>query len=107
MILLPVLKASDDSKNGEYWNLTAIGGSGVYHWSILNSLVATISGAGVVKSNKVGITTVVVRDVQNQRNFDSIQVEVTPIVSLQWLEDHLEIKKNSEEALLSLIALDK
>lgn len=32
---------------------------------------------------------------------------MTPIVSLSWLEDHLEIKKGDEDAVISLIAKDK
>jgi hypothetical protein len=78
-VLLPVLKSADESRNGEIYSLSARGGSGVYHWSIVDTSVATISGAGTLKSVDIGITTVYVRDVENQRNFDTINVEVTPI----------------------------
>jgi hypothetical protein len=50
---------------------------------------------------------VVARDTLNPRNYHSIKVEVTPIVSLKWLEDHSEVKKNVEEVTLNLIAFDK
>ncbi len=40
-------------------------------------------------------------------NYHSIEVEVTPIASLKWLEDHVEIQKNIESAILNIIALDK
>jgi len=36
----------------------------------------------------------------------TINVEVTPIFGLTWLEDHIEIEKNVEEAYLNTIALD-
>jgi hypothetical protein len=87
--------------------LSATGGSGVYHWSIEDSHVATISGGGLLKSNEIGQTTVTVTDVQNNKNSDTIDVEVSPIVSLHWLEDHIESKKNTEDVVLNLIALDK
>jgi hypothetical protein len=50
---------------------------------------------------------VVARDTLNPRNYHSIKVEVTPIVSLKWLEDHSEVKKNVEEVTLNLIAFGK
>ena len=37
----------------------------------------------------------------------TINVEVTPVFALTWLEDHIEIEKNSESGLLNVIALDK
>jgi len=63
LVLLPYIKAQDESRTGELWHLTAEGGSGVYHWSIDNTHVASISGAGLIKSNEVGETVVTVRDV--------------------------------------------
>lgn len=72
LILLPYIKSQDESRTGEIWHLSADGGSGVYHWSVDNAQVASISGAGLVKSNEVGHTVVTVRDVQNNKNFDTI-----------------------------------
>jgi len=69
--------------------------------------VATISGSGLVKSKEVGITKVIVRDNMNSKNMKAINVEVTHVWALTWLEDHLEIQKNIEEAQLSVIALDQ
>ena len=69
--------------------------------------MATISGSGLVKSKEVGITKVIVRDNMNSKNLKAINVEVTPVWALTWLEDHLEIQKNIEEAQLSVIALDQ
>ena len=37
----------------------------------------------------------------------TINVEVTPVFSFTWVEDHIEIQKNIEEAMLSIIALDQ
>lgn len=36
----------------------------------------------------------------------TINLEVTPVFTLTWLEDHVEIQMNTEEAYLSAIALD-
>lgn len=60
--------------------------------------MATISGAGLIRSKEIGITKVLVKDNLNQRNMKTIFVEVTPVFTLTWLEDHLEILKNVEEA---------
>lgn len=49
----------------------------------------------------------IVTDTQNNRNVHTIKVEVTQIVALRWLEDHIEVKKNEEDALLNLIAFDR
>lgn len=107
LVLLPYIKTQDDSRTGELWHLSALGGSGVYHWSTENSNVASISGAGVLRSNEVGQTVVTVRDVQNNKNFDTVIVEVTPIISISWLEDHIESKRSSDSIVLNLIAHDK
>jgi hypothetical protein len=69
--------------------------------------VAQMSGSGVLKSLEVGVTTVIVKDSLNLKNFDTIKVEVTSIASFGWLEDHIEVKKSSEKAILNLLAFDK
>jgi hypothetical protein len=108
LILLPLLRNPvDDNKFGELWQISAIGGSGYYQWSILDERVAQISGSGLLRSVDAGITTVIVKDSLNQRNYHSIKVEVTPIASFSWLEDHIEVKKATEKAVLNLIAFDK
>jgi hypothetical protein len=44
----------------------------------------------------------------NHRNYHTINIEVTTIHHLGWLEDHIEVKKNSnDEATLNIIAFDK
>ena len=66
LILLPLLRSPvDENKFGEIWQLSAIGGSGYYQWSILDERVAQISGSGVLKSVEVGFTTVIVKDSLN------------------------------------------
>lgn len=52
------------------------------------------------------MTTVVVRDNMNRRNYDTINIEVTTVSSLTWLEDHSELEKNHTKTL-NVIALDK
>jgi hypothetical protein len=69
--------------------------------------VVLVSGSGVLKSVSEGLTTVIARDSLNPRNYHAIKVEVRPIVTLKWLEDHSEIKKNVEDVTLNLIAFDK
>lgn len=82
------------------------GGSGYYSWSILDDHIASVSGTGLVRSKEVGFTKVVLRDNLNSRNMKTIDVEVTPVFALTWLEDHIEILKNNEQAQLNVIALD-
>jgi hypothetical protein len=53
------------------------------------------------------VTTVIVRDSLNPRNSHTMRVEVTPIASFQWLEDHIEVRKGAEMATLNIIAFDK
>lgn len=48
-----------------------------------------------------------VYDTDNNLNVHSINLEVTPIYQLIWLEDHIEIKKQVEDGMLNVIALDK
>ena len=60
----------------------------------------------MIRSKEIGITQVIVRDNLNSRNMKTINVEVTPIFGLTWLEDHIEIEKNVEEAYLNTIAVD-
>jgi hypothetical protein len=107
LVLLPVLRRADDSKQGELWQLTAEGGSGYYQWTIGDPNIASISGSGLVKSVDIGQTVVTVRDTHNLKNSHQIQVEVTAISSFGWLEDHIEVKKNEEETTINLIAFDK
>lgn len=107
LVLLPIIISSTDpSRNGELWQLTAEGGSGYYQWSILNPAVAEVSGSGLVRSKEIGRTKIIVRDTLNTRNEKAIDLEVASVFSLTWLEDHVEILKNEEEAYLSVIALD-
>lgn len=73
----------------------------------MNTNVATISGSGLVKSKEVGKTVVIVRDNLNSRNVKTINIEVTLVFTLTWLEDHIEIQKNTEEAFINAIALDQ
>ena len=73
-----------------------MGGSGYYHWSINDEKVALISGSGVVRSVNKGVTYAVVKDSLNPRNYHSIKIEVAPVMLLKWLEDHSEVKKNTE-----------
>lgn len=101
------MRVGDENNHGELWQLTARGGSGFYHWQIIDKTVATVSGSGLLRSVDQGATTVIVRDTQNQRNTHSIKVEVSPIISLEWLEEHVEVKKDAEVAILSLIAFNK
>jgi hypothetical protein len=82
LILLPYLQAS-----GQIWHTTAIGGSGVYSWSVENPELVQVEGSCVLKSLKVGKTRLIVQDHRNPQNVASIDVEVAPIAQLKWLED--------------------
>ena len=106
LVLLPLIKTQDASRDGELWQLHAEGGSGFYSWAVDDASVAAVSGAGLLRSKEVGITRVVVRDNMNARNTRSIAVEVAPVWALTWLEDHLEVQKHADEAVLGVIARD-
>ena len=56
LVLLPLIKLSDESRSGELWQLYAEGGSGFYTWSIIDNHVASISGSGLLRSREIGFT---------------------------------------------------
>jgi hypothetical protein len=106
LILLPFLT------NGQTWQVSAKGGSGVYTWSIANPAIASVEGSAVVKSLKIGKTKLQLQDHRNKQNFASLDVEVATVNQLKWLEDHLELKSENdpnsgESSMISLIALDR
>jgi hypothetical protein len=43
----------------------------------------------------------------NTRNMATLNLEVSPVSGLSWLEDHLEIEKRNEISTLNIIALDR
>jgi len=93
------------------WTLNATGGSGNYRWNTLNSTVAVVdesgrSRFGIVHGKYVGETWVTVSDAKNKLNSATIQVIVTPIGSLQWLEEQMEIEVGTIGEYSSLIAFD-
>lgn len=56
-VLLPFLPAANEAHgNGEIWNLSSRGGSGVYLWSIVDTSVATVHGSAQVRSIAIGKT---------------------------------------------------
>lgn len=59
-----------------------------------------------MRSKEIGKTYIVVRDNLNARNMKTINLEVTPVFSLTWLEEHIEILKNVDEVSINIIALD-
>jgi len=85
--------------------LTAKGGSGFYTWRSESFEFATVSGAGLVKAKSVGETMVKVEDQQNEKNAAYIRVEVKPIHSFSWVEEHSEILQG-HQGKVALIAHD-
>ena len=46
LVLLPFLPAAQEAHgNGEVWSLTSKGGSGVYMWSIVDPVIASVQGS--------------------------------------------------------------
>jgi len=68
--------AQEAHGNGEIWNLSSRGGSGVYLWSIVDNSVASVQGSAQVRSIAVGKTSLICRDQKNLNNWDTIDVEV-------------------------------
>lgn len=123
LVLLPFLPTAVELHgNGEVWNLSSKGGSGVYMWSIVDPKVASVQGSAQVKSVSLGKTQLICRDHKNFNNWDSIDIEVAQLNQLSWVEEQVEIKASSpstatttrgdqakpygEVRVLSLIALD-
>jgi hypothetical protein len=94
LVLLPLIITADAAKNGELWQLQAEGGSGYYQWSILNVNIADVSGSGLIRSKEIGRSKILLRDSLNLINQQTIDLEVTSVFSLVWLEDHIEILKS-------------
>lgn len=86
-ILLPFLPTAQNEMSGEVWTTYAIGGSGIYAWSMADPKIATVQGSATIRSVSIGKTELVVRDHRNYNNWDSITVEVTNIHSFSWIED--------------------
>jgi hypothetical protein len=75
----------------ELWFTSAMGGSGVYDWSVKDPTIATVEGSALIKSISVGKTILMVSDHRNSQNKAQITVEVAPIHSLTWIEHQLEL----------------
>jgi len=114
LILLPFLPNSVEGfGSGEIWNTHAIGGSGIYSWSITDSEVASVQGSAQVRSLSVGKTTLFVKDHKNFKNWDSIEVEVAVVHELAWIEEQVELRamkdanlQDGEQRVLSLYGRD-
>jgi hypothetical protein len=51
LVLLPYIgNLADQNYNGEIWQMKAEGGTGHYKWGINDTVIASISGTGLVKS---------------------------------------------------------
>ena len=73
------------------WNLSAKGGSGVYFWAIIDPQIASVSGSATIRSQSVGKTQLIVKDHKNAMNWDAIEIEVSQVDSLKWIEEQSEI----------------
>ena len=94
-----------DELRGDVWQLKALGGSGFYNWKSSDPDYAAVTSTGLTKARMVGHSTVTVEDQQNNRNFATILVEVKPIHTFSWVEEHAEIEKSHSD-VVSLIAHD-
>ena len=92
---LPILGGEVKStKSQQTFKLHAVGGSGRYEWVTRDLNIATISREAVILPKNVGRTVIEVRDVLNNRNLDEIEVVVSEITELAFLEEFKEIISN-------------
>jgi hypothetical protein len=54
--LLPLLRFTDENRNGEIWQATARGGSGYYSWGIADVRISQVSGGGLIRAKELGTT---------------------------------------------------
>lgn len=77
LILLPFIE------NGQIYHTSAVGGSGVYEWTVEDSEIASIESSVTIKSLKVGKTRLAVSDLKNSNNKAFIDVEVASVAQLK------------------------
>eukprot|EP01022_Parablepharisma_sp_SALTPOND_P034856 TRINITY_DN932_c0_g1_i1.p1 TRINITY_DN932_c0_g1~~TRINITY_DN932_c0_g1_i1.p1 ORF type:complete len:2036 (-),score=158.71 TRINITY_DN932_c0_g1_i1:14-6121(-) len=108
-VLLPYLARTRTKKLGQQepqmWTLEAVGGSGAYKWDSENAEIAPITAQGTVFGLKLGSAKVMAYDALNPWNNDTIEVEVSRVAKLVWMEEKMELPSDSKE-IVSAIALD-
>lgn len=106
-VLLPHLRSGS-----QQWSTNAVGGSGVYRWTVEDPNIVSIEDSVMIRSLNVGKTTVTVYDDRNSQNFATITVEVAQISQLSWLEKHMELQGKEADiatrnVTLNVIAQDR
>ena len=94
-------------KNGsQQWSTSAVGGSGVYRWTVEDPQVVSIEESVTLRSLNVGKTTVTVYDDRNAQNFAKITVEVAYISQLTWLEKYMELQSKEADVPVKNVTLN-
>lgn len=115
-IRLPYLgyhKAAGKSIAKQLWNLQSVGGTENYKWESYNERVALVKTStvnknmGEIRGNNMGKTIVKVVDALNPFNYATIEVYVTKVGTLTWLEEKIEREKGGLEDYSHLIAYDE
>jgi len=108
-VILPYLARTLNKKQGQQdpqqYTLEAIGGSGLYKWNTADGEIVPVTQQGTVFGLKMGITKITASDALNPLNNDTIEVEVTRVARLAWLEEKMELPVDSKE-IMNAIALD-
>ena len=101
-VLLPyfaVLTQSADKKGhlAQEYRLKVTGGSFALRWDSSDNAIASVASNGIVYAHRLGTITVTVIDMNNEKNRDSIEIEVALVEKLVWEYERIEIVKGSSE----------
>ena len=114
-IRLPYLgyyKASNKGIEKQLWKLPSTGGTGHYKWESQDESIAFAKTSlynrtiGEIRGFNLGKTSIRVYDALNQFNYAAIDVYVTKIQTLAWLESKIEKEQGGQTDYTSLIAYD-
>jgi len=69
--------------------------------------VASVEGSAIVSGLKIGKTQLILRDHRNHQNYAQIEIEVTSVHQLKWLEEQMELAAQGGSQVVNVIALDR
>lgn len=114
-IRLPYLgyhKSANKGIEKQLWHLPTQGGTGAYKWTSIDESITLVKNSiiskdiGEVRGNNIGQTKIRVEDALNPFNYATIDVYVTQIGALTWLEDRIESQQGGAEDYTHVIAYD-
>ena len=89
-----------NNKTQQLLKLYALGGSSLYEWFVEDKKFAVVSQEGVVLPKEIGETQVIVRDRRNVKNFDKIDLKVSHISKIEFVEQKKELLVDGRDTAL-------